>query len=201
MAPFKQARLMSMVLLFATFAAGILIGIAWSERGSDADAVPMGGLETARQNSGTEGADDTGAGAERADSGEARPEGNRGRRRPLIFEVDLDSVQLARLDENYQHFTREFEAFSQELEALDDRMEARRRELRRAAWDSTRAVLRPDQLARYDSLLSARYSRGNRNDTTRSDGDRGNDRDRSRRPDGQDGSRRPHFPEKYWKGH
>ncbi len=201
MAPFKQARLMSVVLLFATFAAGILIGIAWSERGSGADAVPMEGLETARQTAGAEGADDTGAGAERADSGEARPDGNRGSRRPLIFEVDLDSVQLARLDENYQHFTREFEAFSRELEALDDRMEARRRELRRAAWDSTRAVLRPDQLAMYDSLLSARYSRGNRNDTTRSDGDRGSGRDRSRRPDGQDGNRRPHFPEKYWKGH
>lgn len=200
MAPFKQARLMSVVLLFATFAAGILIGVAWSERGNDADAVPMEGLETARQTTDTEGTDDAGAGAEPADSGGARTDGNRGRRRPVIFELDLDSGQLARLDEAYQYFTQEFEAFSRELEELDDRMDARRWELRRAARDSTRAVLRPDQLARYDSLLTARYSRGNRNDTTRSDGDRGSGRDRGSRPNGENNNRHPYIP-KPWKDH
>ncbi|MDE2652929.1 MAG: hypothetical protein OXI71_03850 [Gemmatimonadota bacterium] len=186
MAPFKQARLMSVVLLFATLAAGILIGVAWSERGSDVDVLSVEVVEPA---------------AEAPDTEEAEapdPDDERERRRPVIFELDLDSDQLARLEELRQHFMQEFEAFSQELEALDERMDARRWELRRAARDSTRAVLRPDQLARYDSLLNARYSRGNRNDTTRSDGGRGEGRDRGRRPDSQDGNHHPHFP-KFWK--
>ena len=186
MAPFKQARLISVVLLFATLAAGILIGIAWSERGSDTAAVPVEDVEPTAEAPDPEDTDDP------------DPDEERGRRRPVIFELDLDSSQLARLEELRQYFMQEFDAFSQELEALDEQMDARRWELRRAARDSTRAVLRPDQLATYDSLLTARYSRGNRNDTTGSDGGRGDGRERGRRPDGQDGNRHSQFPE-FWK--
>lgn len=182
MAPFRQARLMSVVLLFATLSAGVLIGVAWSERGGDMDAIPLEGVEPTRQT-----AADGDASAEPADSGAARPDGNRGRRRPVIYELDLDSVQLARLDGLRR-------SFSQEFERLDDERDRRARELRRAVWDSTRAVLRPGQLAMYDSLLTAR---SNRNDTIGGDG-RDDDSDRRRRPEGQDGNHRPYTP-KPWK--
>ena len=176
MAPFKQARLMSVVLLFATLAAGILIGVAWSERGSDTAAVPMDEVEPAPQTPDAEDADDP------------DPDGGRVRRRPVIFELDLDSAQLARLDGQRQYLIQQSEVLDEEMQALSDEIRRRQRELRRAAWDSIRAVLRPEQTARYDSLLTARFSRG---DSTRSDGDRGNSRDRGRRPDSPDRSWRP----------
>ena len=180
MAPFKQARLMSVVLLFATLAAGILIGVAWSERGSDTAAVPMEDIEPAPQVADADDADDPDRDNERE------------RRRPVIFEMDLDSTQIDRLEGQYQYFREQFDELDGEMQR---EMGRRRGQLRRVAWDSIRAVLRPEQVPVYDSLLTARYSR---NDTTRSDGGRGNSRDRGRRPDSQDGNRRPHFSE-HWK--
>ena len=180
MAPFKQARLMSVVLLFFTLAAGILIGVAWSERGSDTAAAPMEDIEPAPQVADADDADDP----DRNDE--------RGRGRPVIFEMDLDSTQIDRLEWQYQYFREQFDELDGEMER---EMGRRRAQLRRAAWDSIRAVLRPEQVPVYDSLLTARYTR---NDTTRGDGDRSNGRDRGRRPDSQDGNRRPHFSE-HWK--
>ena len=180
MAPFKQARLMSVVLLFFTLAAGILIGVAWSERGSDTAAVPMEDIEPAPQVADADDADDPDRDNERE------------RRRPVIFEMDLDSAQIDRLEGQYQYFREQFDELDDDMQR---EMGRRRAQLRRAAWDSIRAVLRPEQVPVYDSLLTARYTR---NDTTRGDGDRSNDRDRGRRPDSQDGNRRPHFNE-HWK--
>lgn len=184
MAPFKQARLMSVVLLFATLAAGILIGVAWSERGRD--TVPLETVQPTAQPTGT---DDTG---DPADSAGARSDGNRERRPPVIFELDLDPAQETELEEVRQSFIQQWGELEDEMKEEADRRE---RELRRAAWEATRAVLRPDQLARYDSLLTARYSR---RDSIRGDGGRGNGRDRSRRPDGQENNRGPFGP-KHWK--
>ena len=183
MAPFRQARLMSVVLLFATLTAGFLVGVAWSKRGSDAPSVPMEVVEPGGQTLGAEDADDPG------------PDSGRERRRPVIFDLPLDSAQLARLEAQRAHFSEAFDGLNEEMRREEGR---RRGQLRREAWDSIRAVLRPDQLATYDSLLTARNSRGDRDDTTRNDGGRRNDRDR--RPDGQEGNRRPHIPE-YWKDH
>ncbi len=185
MAPFRQARLISVVLLFATLAAGFLIGVAWSERGSDAPAEPMQAVEPDEQAREAENTDDPGRDSERE------------RRRPVIFELNLDSAQRARLETQRAYFSEAFDGLNEEMRREEGR---RRGQLRGAAWDSIRAVLRPDQLATYDSLLTARFSRGNRNDTTRSDGDRNDGRDRSRRPDGPGGDRPPHIP-KYWKDH
>jgi hypothetical protein len=171
---------MSVVLLFATLAAGILIGVAWSERGSDTAAVPMADVDPAPQAPDGE------------DAEEPDPDGGRERRRPVIFELDLDTAQLNRLETQRQYYREQFEQLDGEMQR---EMGRKRGQLRRAAWDSVRAVLRPEQVPMYDSLLTARYSR---NDTTRSEGGRGNGRDRGRRPDGQDGNRRPFGPQ-HWK--
>lgn len=181
MARFRQARLMSVVLLFATLAAGILIGVAWSERGRD--TVPLETVQPTAQPTGT---DDTG---DPADSAGTRSDGDRERYRPVIFQLDLDPAQETELEELRETFIRQWGELEDEMKEEADRRE---RELRRAAWEATRAVLRPDQLARYDSLLTARR------DSIRGDGGRGNGRDRSRRPDGQDNNRRPFGPE-HWK--
>ncbi len=182
MSPFRQARLMSVVLLFVTLAAGILVGVAWSERDRDETATPPDEVEQAAR---TPAADDP------DDPGQDR---DRERRPPVIFELDLDPEQRARLEGMGELFTREWEALDEEMH---QEMRRRQRELRRAAWDSTRAVLRPDQLARYDSLLTARYAR---RDSIRGGGGRGNDSDRGRRPDDQNNNRRPFSPE-HWKDH
>ena len=190
MAPFKQARLMSVVLLFLTLAAGILIGMAWSERGGDGDSVPMEVLGPAQPTDDPEEPAD----ADQGDDPEARdatrderPEGER-RRGPVIYELDLEPDQRTTVDGLIQHFRIG-------LEELDDEMAAemwrRRGALASALRDSIKAVLRPEQAALYDSLLTVRYSRSgsDRGDRGRDGDGRGDGRERDRDGDGRDDGR------------
>lgn len=197
MAPFKQARLMSVVLLFLTLAAGVLIGMAWSERAGEGDSVPMEVLSPADQTGDPEEPADADAGDDpesRDDTRGERPEGER-RRGPVIYELDLEPDQRTTVDGLIQHFRIG-------LEELDDEMTAemwrRRGALASALRDSIKAVLRPEQAALYDSLLTVRYSRSgdDRGDRGRDGDGRGDGRERDRDDDGSgDGRERDRHPD------
>lgn len=169
MAPFKQARVASVLLLSLTLAAGVLIGVAWSERSAGAldDPVEIVGqpADVARPDMAEQPAEE--------DERESRP--------PTIYELDLNPEQRGHVDELVQHF-------QQGLEVLDAEMERelwrRRGRLASAVRDSIKSVLRPEQVMVYDSLLAERYGSGRRNrDDDRGDG---RDRDRDQRPGNPD---------------
>lgn len=167
MAPFKQARVASVLLLILTLAAGVLIGMAWSERSEGALDDPVEIVDRPGD-------------AARPDMAEEPPdEDERERRPPTIYELDLDPAQRGHVDEIIQHF-------QQGLEDLDTEMERelwrRRGRLASAVRDSIKSVLRPEQVMVYDSLLAERYGSGRRS----RDDDRGNGRDRDQRPGNPD---------------
>ena len=167
MAPFKQARALSIALLFLTLAAGVLIGIAWNERRSTAAPEPVevvGPAGDARET------DDT----EAPGGDETAEDDERGRRRPVIYDLDLDPAQSTRVDEIVQHFMHNWEDLDEEMQRETWR---RRGVMRLAVLDSIKSILRPEQLVVYDSLLAVRFS-PNRG--------RGESRERGRRPDGSD---------------
>ncbi len=145
---FKQARAASVLLLVLTLAAGVLIGMAWSERRTEASGDPVGIVAQPGP-------------AARPETAEQPPDDDeRERRPPTIYELDLDPDQRGHVDEIIQHFR-------QGLEDLDNEMERelsrRRGRLASAVRDSLKSVLRPEQVMVYDSLLAERYGSGRRN--------------------------------------
>lgn len=164
MAPFKQARVASVLLLVLTLAAGVLIGMAWNERRTGA---VVDQVEIVRQ-------DGEAARPEMAD--DTPQEGERQRRQSTIYELDLDPAQHDQVDELIEHFR-------QGLKDLDSEMERemwrQRGRLANAVRDSIKSILRPEQAMVYDSLLAERYGRSDRRD-------RGNGRGGSPRSENPD---------------
>ena len=185
MAQFKQARLLSVVLLLLTLAAGILIGMAWSEHAGDGDSTPMEVLSPARPAGDSDEAAD-------ADADPEEREDTR-RRGPVIYELDLAPDQRTTVDGLIQHFRIGLEELDDEMA---EEMWRRRDALAAALRDSIKAVLQPEQAALYDSLLTVRYSRssGARGERGRGGSDRsdGRDRERDRQSDARD--HRPSTP-------
>lgn len=160
MAAFKQARVASVLLLVLTLGAGVLIGMAWTERQSAADGDP---IEIVEQ---------PGAAEQPDMADEPSGESERQPRPPTIYELDLDPGQREHVDELIQHFR-------QGLEDLDTEMERelwrRRGRLASAVRDSIKSILRPEQVMVYESLLAERYGRDRRG--------RGDGRGRGPRPE------------------
>ena len=152
----QQARLISVVLLFVTLAAGFMLGMAWDAR----RPAQTGAVEEVVELPAPE--EDESAG-----------EGDTGRQRgPVIYEVVMQPEQRAAVDEIIVHFSSSMDAL-RETARRDYNRE--RTDLLMATRDSIRAVLNPDQIAEYDSLLAVTYSpdRGR-------DGSRRNDSDDDR---------------------
>ena len=141
----KQARLISVVLLFATLAAGFMLGMAWDSR----RAVQQGAPEEAVEVSTPEPEE------------EAEEEGAERQRGPVIYEVGMEPHQRAAVDEIIGHFRSSMNSLRNDAERDYSR---KRMDLLMATQDSIKAVLNPDQVAEYDSLLAVRYppNRGDR---------------------------------------
>lgn len=167
MAQDTRARLISVLLLALTLAAGFMFGLAWSAR-QPADAFPpeemAAGVAEPEAEEGTE---------------EADTERSRG---PVIYEIPMDPGQRAGVDEIIRHFRSNMRALNEEANREYERYDRDRTALMMATQDSIKAILNPAQIAQYDSLLAVRYA-GNR------DG-RGDSRRERRRDDRQqDGER------------
>ena len=144
MAQDKRARLISVLLLVLTLVVGFMFGLAWSSR-QPTDAFPV--EETAETGAEPE-AEET---IEQADT--AR---NRG---PVIYEVQMDPNQRAGVDEIIRHLRSNMRALNDEAQEDYQRYDRSRTMLLAATQDSIKAILNPDQIAEYDSLLEARYPR------------------------------------------
>jgi hypothetical protein len=144
----QQARLISVVLLFLTLAAGFMLGMAWDSRRS----APAGDVEEVVVSPTPE-------------TGETEEEEGAERQRgPVIYEIGMEPEQRAAVDEIIVHFRSSMNSLRGDAERDYDR---KRRGLILAIQDSIKAVLNPDQVAEYDSLLAVRYSpnRGSRRDS------------------------------------
>lgn len=162
MAAFKQARVASVLLLVLTLAAGVLMGMAWSERRGGAVVEPVALEESSPSDEAT-----------RPDSAdESRDGGDRSRRPPVIYELDLDPVQREHVDEMIQHFRQGWEDLDNEM---DRELWSRRRQMSFTLRDSLKSILRPEQAVVYDSLLAERYGRDRRGRGEDGDGDRRRD--------------------------
>lgn len=144
MAYLKQARVLSVALLFLTAAAAFLAGVAW--KGSQATAGPPA-------------------------EGESEEERGREGRRLVIDEVGLESAKRAEVQEIIQHFRAQMRALDEEFR---ETYQPRQRELFRLSMDSIEAILEPAQWATYDSLLAIRYrNRGSGRDSSSEGRERG----------------------------
>lgn len=159
MAAFKQARVASVVLLLLTLAAGVLMGMAWSERRGRAvvEPVPLEEPPTPSQAARPDTAD------------ESRDEGDRPSRQPVIYDLDLDLGQREQVDMMIQHFRQSWENLDNEM---DRQLGSSRRQLSSTLRDSLKSILRPEQAVVYDSLLAERYGRDRRGRGEDRDGDR-----------------------------
>ncbi len=151
----RRARILSVLLLASTLAAGIMLGLAWSARTPPA-ALPEPG--------------DPPDPAEVAasDTASARTGGDERRfRAPVIHQVGLNADQRTHVDRIIAHFRAAARTLNREMRARYDREQSA---LLEATRDSLRAVLREEQIVRYDSLLAVHYG-----------GARDSDRHRQRR--------------------
>ncbi len=152
----QKARLISVVLLFATLAAGFMLGMAWDAR----RPAQAGTVEEVVEIPAPE--EDESAG-----------EGDAERQRdPVIYEVVMQPEQRAAVDEIIVHFSSSMDALRETARQDYNR---RRMDLLMATQDSIKAVLDPDQIAEYDSLLAVRYSPDRSRDGSRRNGS-GDDR-------------------------
>ncbi len=96
-------------------------------------------------------------------AGEGDAERQRG---AVIYEVVMQPEQRAAVDEIIVHFRSSMDGLRETARQDYNR---RRMDLLMATQDSIKAVLNPDQIAAYDSLLAVRYSpdRGARDDARR----------------------------------
>ena len=155
----QQARLISVVLLFVTLAAGFMLGMAWDSRRSSPDGAPEEVVEIATP-----------------EPEEPEEEDTERQRGPVIYEVGMEPGQRAAVDEIIGHFRSSLDALRDDAERDYNR---NRRDIVMATQDAIKAVLNSDQIAEYDSLLAVRYA-PNR-------GDRDGGRRGSRRDDGSEG--------------
>lgn len=141
----QQARLISVVLLFVTLAAGFMLGMAWDSRRPAQDGTPEEIVELP-----TPEPED----AKEEEAGERQ-------RGPVIYEVGMQPGQRVAVDEIIRHFRSSMNALQDDAEQDYNR---KRMDLLSATQDSLKATLNPDQVAEYDSLLAVRYSpnRGDR---------------------------------------
>ncbi len=156
----SRERLISVVLLGLTFAVGFMFGLAWDAR-QGADVAPV--EEAAEPAEAAEVAVEPAA----TDSAE---EANADRGRAVIYEVGMEPAQHNAVDEIIGHFRSEWAAI-EEARHEHNRMQ---RSLIADAQDSIRAILTPQQIAVYDSLLAVHYPR---NRDGRGDGRRERRRD------------------------
>lgn len=158
----QQARLISVVLLFVTLAAGFMLGMAWDSRRSSPDGAPEEVVEIATP--------------EPEEPEEPEEEDTERQRGPVIYEVGMEPDQRAAVDEIIGHFRSSLDVLRDDAERDYNR---NRRDIVMATQDAIKAVLNSDQIAEYDSLLAVRYA-PNR-------GDRDGGRRGSRRDDGSEG--------------
>lgn len=153
----QQARLISIILLFATLAAGFMLGMAWDAR----RPAQTGAVEEVVEIPAPE------------EDESARESDTERQREPVIYEVVMQPEQRAAVDEIIVHFSSSMDALRENARRDYNRA---RTDLLMATRDSIRAVLNPDQIAEYDSLLAVHYppDRGSR-DRSRRDGS-GDDR-------------------------
>ena len=146
-----RARIVALVLLGLTLTMGFMVGRAWDVVGSpEGDAVAMS-PETSPQGEAADQSEDE------PDAAEDRQPGNEGGRGPVIYQVGLHDAQRADVDEIIAHFRASMRALDEQARRdYDEKQSA----LLIATRDSIKAVLNPDQIARYDSLLAARYGPG-----------------------------------------
>ena len=138
----NRARLISVLLLGLTLAVGFMFGLAWDAR-QPVDAIPV---------------DETVESAVEPDPEAEEPaeETNASRGRgPAIYEVGLEPEQRADVDEIIGHFRNRWVAIEEAREEYDQRQRA----LFVETQDSIKAILNPQQIAVYDSLLAVRYPR------------------------------------------
>ncbi len=160
----NRARLISLLLLGLTLAVGFMFGLAWDARQAP-DVVPV--EETAE----TVAEPDTEEPAEEASAGRGRG--------PVIYEVAMEPEQRAAVDEIIGHLRSRWASIEEAREEYDRRQRA----LVAEAQDSIKAILNPQQIAQYDSLLAVRYPR-NRDGR----GDERRERRRDDRPQGGEGN-------------
>ena len=160
----NRARLISLLLLGLTLAVGFMFGMAWDAH-QPADVVPV---------------EETAESAVEPEPEEPAEETNAGRNRgPVIYEVGLEPEQRAAVDEIIRHLRSRWTALEEAREEYDQRQRA----LVAETQDSIKAILNPQQIAQYDSLLAVRYprNRDGRGDTRR-------ERRRDDRPQDGEGS-------------
>jgi len=146
MANDKRARLISVLLLILTFAAGYMLGLARDSRRAD-EAVTsvdwvVGDDEAAQE---PEPPDDEPP-DEQADSSRARG--------PVIYQLGLEPAQRERVEEIIRHFRGRMRTLNRESREAYDREQTA---LLDATRDSIKAILSPGQVVQYDSLLAVRY--------------------------------------------
>lgn len=152
----QKARLISIVLLFVTLAAGFMLGMAWDTR----RPVQTGAVEEV-------------VAIPAPEEDESAEEGDTERQRePVIYEVVMQPEQRAAVDEIIVHFSSSMDALR---ETARRDYNQRRTDLLMATRDSIRAVLNPDQIAEYDSLLAVHYAPDRGRGGSRRDGS-GDDR-------------------------
>ncbi|MDE2753912.1 MAG: hypothetical protein OXI83_15160 [Gemmatimonadota bacterium] len=164
----NRARLISLLLLGLTLAVGFMFGLAWDARRAPdvvPDVVPV--EETAE----TVAEPDAEEPAEEASAGRGRG--------PVIYEVAMEPEQRAAVDEIIGHLRSRWASIEEAREEYDRRQRA----LVVEAQDSIKAILNPQQIAQYDSLLAVRYPR-NRDGR----GDERRERRRDDRPQGGEGN-------------
>ena len=145
MARERHARVISVLLLVLTFSAGFMFGLAWDAR-REVPGIPAAEVADAPQAS---------AAAEEAEADE-EPDTVRNRG-PVIYEVAMEPEQRAGVDEIITHFRSSMRALEAEARTHYERYDHNRTELLMATQDSIKAILNPDQIAQYDSLLAVRY--------------------------------------------
>ncbi len=157
MANDKRARLISVLLLILTFAAGYMLGLARESRRS-AEAVPSVDAVVADEAAQEAASPDEAPRDEDADSSRARE--------PVIYELGLEPEQRERVAEIIRHFRGRMRTLNRESRAAYDRDQTA---LLNATRDSIKSILNPVQVVQYDSLLAVRYppERGRQGDDRR----------------------------------
>ena len=90
------------------------------------------------------------------------------RRSRVIDQVGLEPGQQEQVDRIVEHYRARMKDLDQEFR---EAYRPRQREVVRQTRDSIKAILRPEQAMLYDSLIEARYGRGNGSDGEARDGD------------------------------
>ncbi len=150
MARERRARLLSVLLLVSTLAAGVMLGRAWSVRAPVGETpVPADPVPAPEEAAPPE---EASADSQEREGGEERR--NRG---PVIYQVGLEDSQREDVDRIITHFRERVRTLNREMRDRYDREETA---LLSATRDSLKAVLNPGQIIMYDSLLAVRYGGG-----------------------------------------